>query len=396
MNSLKQITTSRILAIGTASPIGSMSQAQSCHQAQEFFQCDEKRGRSLRMLYKRTEIENRSLAVITQKSSAGNSSNSIDRNLFPSPSNSRDRGPGTAARMARYNLEIGPLALAACRLALERAQVDDTEITHLVTASCTGFAAPGFDLALIKNLPLLPHCQRTHIGFMGCHGALNALRVADAYCRADANATVLVCAAELCSVHMQYEWSAQRLVANALFADGAAAAVVRASAGLVAAASVPSSMASSASISTNASGACRPQYLSSQSVVIASSSEAMSWEISDNGFVMTLSAEVPDLIEQHLPAFLEKWLGQSGLSISDVKSWAVHPGGPRILQAVQDSLQLDEEMLSASRYVLAEHGNMSSPTVLFILQRLLQQDDKFPCVILGFGPGLTVEAALLG
>lgn len=394
MNSLKQIATSRILAIGTASPIGSMSQAQSCCQAQEFFQCDEKRGRSLRMLYKRTEIENRSLAVITQKSSSGNSSNSIDRNLFPSPSNSSDRGPGTAARMARYNLEIGPLALAACRLALERAQVDDTEITHLVTASCTGFAAPGFDLALIKNLPLLPHCQRTHVGFMGCHGALNALRVADAYCRADANATVLVCAAELCSVHMQYEWSAQRLVANALFADGAAAAVVRASAGSVAAASVPSSVATS--IFNNSPGACRPQYLSSQSVVIASSSGAMSWEISDNGFVMTLSAEVPDLIEQHLPAFLEKWLVQSGLSISDIKSWAVHPGGPRILQAVQDSLQLDAMKLSASREVLAEHGNMSSPTVLFILQRLLQHDDNFPCVMLGFGPGLTVEAALIG
>jgi predicted naringenin-chalcone synthase len=231
---------------------------------------------------------------------------------------------------------------------------------------------------------------------MGCHGALNALRVADAYCRADASATVLVCAAELCSVHMQYEWSAQRLVANALFADGAAAAVVRASAGSVAAASVSSGIASSASIFSKASGACRPQYLSSQSVVIASSTEAMSWEISDNGFVMTLSAEVPDLIEQHLPAFLENWLAQSGLSIRDIKSWAVHPGGPRILQAVQDSLQLDAAMLSVSREVLAEHGNMSSPTVLFILRRLLQQDDKFPCVMLGFGPGLTVEAALIG
>ncbi len=380
MNSLKQITASRILAIGTASPIGSMSQAQSCRQAQEFFQCDEKRGRSLRMLYKRTEIKNRSLAVITQKSNSCKSDNSIDRTLFPSPSNSSDRGPGTAARMGRYNLEIGPLALTACRSALECAQVDDSEITHLVTASCTGFAAPGFDLALIKSVPLLPHCQRTHIGFMGCHGALNALRVADAYCRADAKATVLVCAAELCSVHMQYEWSAQRLVANALFADGAAAAVVR---------------ASSVSSSANASRVYQPQYLSSQSVVITSSSEAMSWQISDNGFVMTLSAEVPYLIEQHLPDFLEKWLAQWGLRISDIKSWAVHPGGPRILQAVQDSLRLDAAMLSASREVLAEHGNMSSPTVLFILQRLLQQDDKFPCVMLGFGPGLTVEAALI-
>jgi predicted naringenin-chalcone synthase len=105
---------------------------------------------------------------------------------------------------------------------------------------------------------------------------------------------------------------------------------------------------------------------------------------------------VPALIEKYLPAFIEKWLAQSNLRVSDIKSWAVHPGGPRILQAAQDSLQLDADMLSASREILAEQGNMSSPTVLFILQKLLQQSDKFPCVMLAFGPGLTVEAALIG
>ena len=363
---------SRILAVGTASPLNSMSQADSCQQAQQFFQCDEKRGRTLRMLYKRTEIEQRSLVVIDKKS------NSIDRTLFPAPNRAADRGPSTAARMARYNAEVAPLALAACRSAIELAQIGHGEITHLVTASCTGFAAPGFDLALIRGLPLGRTTERTHIGFMGCHGALNALRVADAYCRADLQATALVCAAELCSVHMQYEWSAQRLVANALFADGAAAVVIRASGDD---SSSPSAVA---------------KYLSSQSVVIDGSSEAMSWEIGDNGFIMTLAAEVPDLIEQKLPAFIENWLAQSNLRVSDIKSWAVHPGGPRILQAVQDSLQLDSEMLSGSRAILAEQGNMSSPTVLFILQRLLEQSDKLPCVMLAFGPGLTVEAALIG
>jgi predicted naringenin-chalcone synthase len=288
--------------------------------------------------------------------------------------------------MGRYNAEIAPLAAAACLSALSLADIDPSEITHLVTASCTGFAAPGFDLALINSIPLRSSTERTHIGFMGCHGALNALRVADAFCRADPQATVLVCAAELCSVHMQYEWSAQRLVANALFADGAAAVVVR---GLGGADLSPVDPQVTSSIHG-------PRYLSSQSVVVDSSSEAMSWEIGDNGFVMTLAAEVPALIEKHLPAFIEKWLARSSLSVGDIKSWAVHPGGPRILQAVQDCLKLDNEMLVASRTILAEQGNMSSPTVLFILQSLLAQSDKLPCVMLGFGPGLTVEAALIG
>lgn len=384
MKQKKMVLSSRILAIGTANPSCSVSQSDSCLNAQQFFQCDEKGKRILRMLYKRTEIERRALVVLEQKDCV------IDRSFFSPPQSLSDRGPTTAARMGLYNAEIAPLATAACLSALNLAQVDHGEITHLVTASCTGFAAPGFDLALIKALPLRPSTERTHIGFMGCHGALNALRVADAFCRADPQATVLVCAAELCSVHMQYEWSAQRLVANALFADGAAAVVVRASGG-----------ADLSSVDQQVSSPTRwpqakPQYLSSQSVVIDSSSGAMSWEIGDNGFVMTLAAEVPALIEKHLPAFIEKWLDQSDLSVGDIKSWAVHPGGPRILQAVQDCLKLDNEMLSASRTILARQGNMSSPTVLFILQSLLAQSDKLPCVMLGFGPGLTVEATLIG
>ncbi|MFA6211640.1 MAG: type III polyketide synthase [Candidatus Obscuribacterales bacterium] len=378
MKQTNDMPSSRILAIGTASPPHSVSQSDSCLHAQQFYQCDDddKRGRSLRMLYKRTEIGRRSLVVLDKKDC------SVDRTLFPSPLNSSDRGPGTAARMARYNLEIAPLAIEACRAALDLAQVEGAEISHLVTASCTGFAAPGFDLALIKALPLEADTSRTHVGFMGCHGALNALRVADAYCRADAKATVLVCAAELCSVHMQYEWSAQRLVANALFADGAAALVVRASTG--------DSKASASDIAAPAT------YLSSRSVVIDGSAEAMSWQIGDNGFVMTLAAEVPDLIEQHLPAFIDEWLAQNNLEVSDIKSWAVHPGGPRILTAVQDCLGLDSEMLTTSRSILADYGNMSSPTVLFIVQKLLALGGKLPCVLLGFGPGLTVEAALIG
>jgi predicted naringenin-chalcone synthase len=131
--------------------------------------------------------------------------------------------PSTSERMRRYSQEAPPLALRAVRAALEQAQLPPERITHLVTVSCTGFHAPGVDLALMAALPLRPSVARTHVGFMGCHAALNALRVAAGFTGADPEACVLLCAVELCSLHLQYGWEAERIVANALFADGAAA-----------------------------------------------------------------------------------------------------------------------------------------------------------------------------
>ncbi len=365
-----------LLGVGTALPLHSISQTQSCDHAKEFFPGSEKRERSIETLYRRTEIDRRSLVVIDKTTLK------IDEKMFPTPENIEDNGPSTESRMLRYEREITPLALAACQAALLHAKITEQEITHLVTVSCTGFGAPGFDVCLINQLPLLPSTTRSHIGFMGCHGALNALRVADAFCRADARNTVLLCAAELCSLHLQYEWSAQKIVANSLFADGAGAMVLRA----------------------GEEQSDTPAYVSSASHIIEQSMDAMSWKISDNGFVMTLSNEVPTLIEKYLPDFMQTWLSKLNLEVNDIKSWAVHPGGPRILQAVQTSLNLSSEILEESRLILSECGNMSSPTVLFILQKILTAKEdvlpgneslKLPCVMLGFGPGLTVEAALI-
>lgn len=368
----------RFQGIGTALPSNSISQFESSDHAKEFFPGGPKRERSIEMLYKRTEIDRRSLVVIDKQTLK------IDDAIFPAPRDTDDNGPTTESRMLRYEQEITPLALSACQAAFENTGINKDEITHLVTVSCTGFAAPGFDVSLINQLPLNQDTTRSHIGYMGCHGALNALRVADAFCRADQNNTVLLCAAEICSIHLQYEWCAQKIVANSLFADGAAALILRGS----------------------REEAQLPAYVSSKSSIIENSTNAMTWKISDHGFVMTLANEVPALIEQHLPKFINGWLGANGLKVADIKSWAVHPGGPRILQAVQDSLQLKPELLKESRLVLAECGNMSSPTVLFILQKILSASpnggfpadvtrENLPCVMLGFGPGLTIEAALL-
>jgi predicted naringenin-chalcone synthase len=282
-----------------------------------------------------------------------------------------DHGPTTGERLAVYRRESVPLALAAARAALERSELRPRQITHVVTVSCTGFHAPGVDVALIRGLGLPATTQRTHVGYMGCHGALNGLRVARALADSDPEASVLLCAVELCSLHYHYNWDPQKVVANALFADGAAALVGAAA-------------ATRDSWRLAASGSC----------LIPDSEDVMTWTVADHGFVMTLSKRVPGLIATHLRPWLTAWLERHGVSLEAVGSWAVHPGGPRILGAVEESLGLGPEALADSRAVFAEHGNMSSPTVLFILDRLRRRRAPRPCVALGFGPGLNAEAAL--
>jgi prepilin-type processing-associated H-X9-DG protein len=282
-----------------------------------------------------------------------------------------DRGPGTAVRMQYYAAEAGPLALRAARQALEQSGLPREELTHLVTVSCTGFQAPGVDVELIQELGLPSTLQRTHVGFMGCHGALNGLRVARAFTAADPGARVLLCATELCSLHYYYGWGPQKVVANALFADGSAAVV-----------GAPAAAGDAWRLT--ASGSC----------VFPDSREAMTWTVGDHGFEMTLSQKVPGLIATHLRPWLQTWLREQGLELAQVATWAVHPGGPRILTAVEEALGLERTATEASRAVLAAYGNMSSPTVLFILDHLRERQAPRPCVALGFGPGLAVEAAL--
>jgi predicted naringenin-chalcone synthase len=175
----------------------------------------------------------------------------------------------------------------------------------------------------------------------------------------------------VCSLHFHSGWDPKKLVANALFADGAAALV-------------GGGGGDGRGWRAAASGSC----------LFPDSARAMTWHVGDRGFTMTLSTKVPDLIARNLRPWLEGWLRDQGLGVADVPSWAVHPGGPRVLTAVEEALGLRPEVTAASREVFAECGNMSSPTVLFILDRLRRRQAPRPCVALGFGPGLVAEAAL--
>ena len=298
----------------------------------------------------------------------------LSQSVFLPRSRADDRGPTTGQRMDLYRTEAPALAARASIQALDASGVAASDITHLVTVSCTGFHAPGVDVALIKELKLPRTTERTHVGYMGCHGALNGLRVAHAFAAADPTARVLICAVELCSLHYHYGWDPQKVIANALFADGAAAVVA-----------APDPAAPESAWRVAASGSC----------LIPDSEEAMAWSVGDHGFTMTLSKRVPGLIATHLRPWLSGWLLEKGVRLDEVKSWAIHPGGPRILEAVVESLGLDPRMAAPSREVFAEYGNMSSPTVLFILDHLRRANAPRPCVALGFGPGLNAESMLV-
>lgn len=318
--------------------------------------------------------------------------------FYPPPDTDDDRGPTVAQRMARYTRQAPALAARAARAALQDAEVTPCEIAHLVTVSCTGFSAPGVDVRLIDALGLRRDVSRTLIGFMGCHGAINGLRTADGLARqqrAGGTGRVLLCCVELCSLHFQYGWNPQRVVANALFADGAAAVVAD-----LDTRDAPGDSAHNGR--TNHGRGHRGargngwQLLDTGSCLLRDSHDAMTWSIGDHGFEMTLSPEVPGLIERDLAPWLSHWLARHGLAFDDIGSWAVHPGGPRVLDAVERALALPRSATDASRRVLAESGNMSSPTVLFILDELRGSGAPLPCVMLAFGPGLTIETALLG
>jgi predicted naringenin-chalcone synthase len=307
--------------------------------------------------------------------------------FYAQPTGPDDRGPTTAQRMSQYALHAPALAHTAGSRALEDAAIAPADVTHLITASCTGFFAPGLDVALIKSLGLSTDVGRLHVGFMGCHAAFNAIAAARAISASDPDACVLVVCVELCSLHFSYGWDPGRLIANALFADGAAGAVV-------------SQKEKLQQIQTVARPGARWSVQSLSSRLLPDSSQAMTWVIGDHGFEMTLASNVPTLIADHLGQWCQGWLGQAGLDIKSVGSWAVHPGGPKVLSAINDALSLPVDALTASRDVLARQGNMSSATILFILEEIRQNhkhqnktDNTVACI--GLGPGLMAEGMLL-
>ena len=351
--------------LGTANPPHSMSMEEATDLAKTICCETDKQRRIVEAIYRRSQVQNRYTCVPHRTALDWVT---LDENGQRSE---QSFGPTMAQRMAFYEQHATIVASSACQAALRESTFDAAAITHLITVTCTGFFAPGVDVSLVRDLPLRRTTERVQVGFMGCHGVVNGLRVAQGLAANPAN-RVLLCAVELCSLHYWFQWDPERLVGNALFADGAAAVV--------------------GGGHENQQTICR--LAATGSCLIPDSLDDLTWRIGDHGFEMNLGARVPELIREHLRPWLEAWLSEQGHSLDSVKAWAVHPGGPRIVSAVETALTLPREATSVSREILTKYGNMSSPTMLFILNQLRKNSSYLPCVALGFGPGLVAEAAL--
>ena len=285
----------------------------------------------------------------------------------------RGQWPGTAVRMGYYEESAPKLAMRAIdALGLDK---ERERITHLIVCSCTGFIAPGLDQLLVKAAGLDPGVERTVVGFMGCYAAVNSLRLAHHIVRSEPAARVLVVNLELCTLHLQETADLERLLSMLLFGDGCSAALVTA----------------------DETGLALQDF---RAATIADSAEAITWRIGDTGFDMHLSGEVPGKISRALKFETERNDGEGllrGSRPDDYGVWAVHAGGRTILDAVETGFGLAPEALHWSRGILKDYGNMSSATLMFVLQRVLGQvgksvDRDTKGFAVAFGPGLAAES----
>jgi alkylresorcinol/alkylpyrone synthase len=283
---------------------------------------------------------------------------------------------GTGARMRRFVEEAMPLGRDAVGKALADAGLDPAEVGLFAVASCTGYATPGLDILLARDLAMGDDTQRLHIGHMGCYAALPGLGAVSDFAVARQQPAVLLCL-ELTSLHVQPAPTGepgaadlQQMVAHALFSDAAAAVVLE-----------PSAREGF-------------EVVDAIARTDVSTADHMTWDVTDLGFVMGLSPRVPDVLGVHVRGVVDELLSRNGLAVSDVEGWAVHPGGRRIVEVVGEQLGLSDEQTAASFAVLDEVGNCSSATVLLVLERLAATQGEW-VVAMAFGPGLTLCMALL-
>ncbi len=357
---------SKIISTGTAVPQYRHEQKDILGFMQRVYALNENDKRKLGFLYRQGGIDTRYSVIPDYSMQAADWQ-------FYSPTENLEPFPNLEKRMKWYQQYAGELSLKAIEQCLEK--FPHQKITHLITVSCTGMSAPGLDIELLEKMQLPSTTFRTSVNFMGCYAAIHALKLADAFCRADKNANVLIVCTELCTLHFQKEYTVDNITSSMLFSDGAAAVLV--------------------------SGDDKEEGLTINnfySEVSLQGKGDMAWELSSNGFLMTLSSYVSNLIEENFEQLCSKAISTAGIAKDDITHWCIHPGGKKILEAVHKSLGFSNGQLQPCYDVLRDYGNMSSPTVLFVLKQIMESlDKKEKANIFGaaFGPGLTMETFIL-
>lgn len=352
---------SKLISIGTATPAHKHNQKDILQFMQHVYALDAVENRKLKFLYNLSGIEKR-YSVVPDYSHA-----MAEWKFYPHSEN-LEPFPNLETRMQWYDKYAAALSVDAIRNCVED-RIHTNEITHLITVSCTGMSAPGLDLQVMELLDLPKHIYRTSINFMGCYAAIHGLKMADAICKTESAARVMVVCTELCTLHFQKEPTPDNIASTLLFADGSAAALIT-------------------SDSFKQKGL---QLKSFYSEVVPKGKRDMAWELSSTGFLMTLSGYIPDLIEEDFEPLVKRALQHAGISKEEINQWCIHPGGKRIVDAIQKSLQLPASLFEKSYEVLNQFGNMSSPTILFVLKEFLKEQGRGITFGAAFGPGLTME-----
>jgi predicted naringenin-chalcone synthase len=357
---------SRIISIGTALPPYRHRQHDILQFMLNAYQPEAEDRRKITLLYERSGINTR-YAVIPDYSVP------MNERTFYAPTLDMEPFPGLNDRMNLYNAHATNLSVAAIHDCINQHTKPD-ELTCLITVSCTGMSAPGLDISVMQQLNLPANIQRSSVNFMGCYAAIHALKMADNICRADNSAKVLIVCTELCTIHFQKDCEMDSIASGLLFADGAAAVLV--------------------SGDNSEEGIKVGKFYSE---VCLNGQEDMAWNLSEKGFLMRLSAYIPQLLQAGIAPLLKNALNAAGYSRNQITRWAIHPGGKKILENIQKELALSASDLGISFDVLRNFGNMSSPTILFVLKEIIAQLDNGDEKIFAaaFGPGLTMETLIL-
>jgi len=359
-----------IIGIGTANPPYKRDQLDTAELISAALDLKPAVKRLLKSVYRKTGIDYRHSVLKDYSRSVG------EFEFFPNDPNAVF--PATAARMQLYKENALPLALAAVQNCIQSVtDFDLSNITHVITVSCTGMYAPGLDIEIVQQLNLNTSTKRTAVNFMGCYGAFNAIRLADAICRTDTLATVLIVSVELCTIHFQKNMELDNIISNAIFSDGAGALLITA---------LPT---------TNKNLTITAFH----SDLIPHSTNEMAWTIGNDGFDIVLSSYVPDIIKSGIAEFTANLLSLNQFDRSSIDLFAIHPGGLKILQACESALNITAFDNRYSYNVLRNYGNMSSATIIFVLKEIWNDLTKdhhhknvFSCA---FGPGLTLESMIL-
>ncbi len=361
---------SKIISIGTATPTFRHRQEDILHFMQNVYALNEVEKRKLKFLYHQSGIGYR-YSPIADYSLPAN-----EWTFYPEAEN-LEPFPDLEYRMKWYDKTATPLSLKAIDDCIDT-KIDNQQVTHLITVSCTGMSAPGLDLRIMEAMKLPNTIFRTSVNFMGCYAAIHGLKLADAICKNDESANVLVVCTELCTLHFQKENTADNLASSLLFGDGSAAALI--------------------THDNNPNQGLKMNSFYSE--VGFSGAEHMSWQLSSKGFLMSLSGYIPELIEQDFNGFLQNALQHAGINENEINHWCIHPGGKRILSVIEKSTNISNKDLQPSYSVLNEYGNMSSATILFVLKEIfasIKSPKPSGEKIFGaaFGPGLTMETFIL-